>query len=158
DAREIAISVMRYCHQNSTWYPDVWIEDCGRELLNKLNADREQVPAVAVPDVQGEPENWREKVADLIKAAHCEGQKSATGRDPSPFRWVSSESYKAAQALLAAPTPEAVQGDPVAWLSGEVCGGDASHNTVNVVLDDPAPWIALPICAKVAIRPLQPAE
>lgn len=50
DAREIAISVMRYCHQNSTWYPDVWIEDCGRELLNKLNADREQVPEVAVLD------------------------------------------------------------------------------------------------------------
>lgn len=50
DAREIAISVMRYCHENSNWYPDAWREDRGRELLNKLNADREQVPAAAVPD------------------------------------------------------------------------------------------------------------
>lgn len=70
----------------------------------------------ATPAVQGEPENWREKVADLIKVAHGEGQKSATGRDPSSFRWVNSKSYKAAQALLAAPTPEAVQGEPVGWV------------------------------------------
>src|SRR5690554_4561866 len=52
----------------------------------------------------------------------------------------------------------AVQGEPVAWLAGEVCGGDASHNTVNVALDNPAPWSALPIGAKVAIQSPQPAE
>lgn len=46
----------------------------------------------------------------------------------------------------------------VAWLAGEVCGGDASHNAVNVELDNPAPWSALPMGARVAIRPLQPAE
>src|SRR5690554_576026 len=55
-------------------------------------------------------------------------------------------------------TGHAVQGEPVAWLAGEVCGGDASHNTVNVALDNPAPWSALPIGAKVAIQSPQPAE
>src|SRR5690554_2330514 len=40
------------------------------------------------PAQQGSvPEGWRERVAEMLKDAHCEGQRSATGRNPSPFRW-----------------------------------------------------------------------
>lgn len=45
DAREIAESVVGYVGRGNV---DYWFRDFGgRELLNKLNADREQVPAVA---------------------------------------------------------------------------------------------------------------
>lgn len=48
DAREIAESVVGYVGRGNV---DYWFRDFGgRTLLNKLNADREQVPAVAVPD------------------------------------------------------------------------------------------------------------
>jgi len=59
------------------------------------------------PAQQGSvPEGWRERVAEMLKDAHCEGQRSATGRNPSPFRWVNSYAYAAAKEILAAPRPE----------------------------------------------------
>lgn len=88
-----------------------------------------------------------EPTAHMLQAACDEEQR------PLPM-WSRMKAIYTAM-LAAAP---AVQGEPVAWLAGEVCGGDASHNTVNVELDNPAPWSALPIGARVAIRPMQPAE
>ena len=44
EAREIHGSALLYLDFDS------WFESEGRDLLNKLNADREQVPAVSVPD------------------------------------------------------------------------------------------------------------
>lgn len=51
DARVLVESAMHhYIFNDQSTDIDVWFNEHGRGLLNKLNADREQVPAVAVPD------------------------------------------------------------------------------------------------------------
>jgi len=53
DAREMGLSLLSYAKNDNPWWVDDWIDsDEFRALLNKLNADREQVPAVAVPDYE----------------------------------------------------------------------------------------------------------
>lgn len=44
------------------------------------------------------------------------------------------------------------------WLVGQVCGGDAEYNTVNVVLIGTAPWADLRLGTMVKLAPAPLAE
>lgn len=90
DAREIAGNVMEfnYDHKHSV---DYWMREEGYYLLNKLNADREQLPAVAVPEyvtVSQVPnskyaEGWNDCVDSMLAAAPSHSQQSASTDDLS---------------------------------------------------------------------------
>jgi len=66
----------------------------------------------AAPAVQGEPVVSAGWAADAIRDAHLEGQRSATGRHHSLFRWNNSESHAVFLRLLSGSQPAEQQPAP----------------------------------------------
>lgn len=56
-----------------------------------------------------------------------------------------------------APSLPAAGAVGVGCLAGQVCGGDAEHNTVNIKLDQPAPWYSLRIGTRLHLSAQQSA-
>lgn len=107
DVRDIATS---YCHWKSEGFYNAWFSEKGRALLNKLNADREQVPAVATP------EGWREALTEMVQAMR-QYEMDVDGQAPEKHRVMMDR----AETLLAAPS-HSQQIDPAA---DDDMGGEA---------------------------------
>lgn len=93
----------------------------------------------AAPAVQGEPVVSAGWAADAIRDAHLEGQRSATGRYHSLFRWNNSESHAVFLRLLSGSQP--AEQKPVVCVGCE--GAPKPENSPCAVCgQQPAPDVA----------------
>lgn len=90
DVRDIATS---YCHWKSVGFYNTWFSEKGRELLNKLNSDREQVPTV-------------EALVEALEEAYGTLERAVSPADETPEAAIQSAMFVIDEALAAHQQPE----------------------------------------------------
>ena len=125
------------------------IEDVYRVIV------REQLAAPAVVNQQV---TTAAVAPDALEQARCHLsnaiEDAEDGKTTAALPALREVAHYLAQAAVST-VKESLSVAGVEYLAGQVCGGDAEHNTVNVKLDQPAPWSSLRIGTRLHLSAQQ---